>query len=111
MTPETRRLQDAAHWFAARRRGVMSLEERRDFNSWMGDRANAAALAEMERVWTCLDGADLQFADAKAPPPRRTTLRANRALVAAMCVVSLGIGILSYSGDAQFWTTLDWTDR
>jgi ferric-dicitrate binding protein FerR (iron transport regulator) len=105
------RLNDAAHWFAARRRGLMSLEERRDFNAWMAEGDNAGVLAEMEHVWACLDGAEAEFAHAKVPPPRRAQLRANRALVAAMCVVSLGIGILSYSGDAQFWTSLDWTDR
>jgi hypothetical protein len=32
-------------------------------------------------------------------------------LLAAMCAVSLGIGVLSYSDDTGFWTTLNWTDR
>lgn len=102
--------EEAANWFATRRRGVMSLEERRTYDAWVGQKANASALGEMEQTWDWLSVAQGQFADGKTMPTLRRA-RANPALVAAMCALCLGIGILSYSGDNQFWTTLDWTAR
>jgi hypothetical protein len=34
---------------------------------------------------------------------------ARSALLAVMCAVSIGIGVISYSGNHEFWTTLDWS--
>jgi ferric-dicitrate binding protein FerR (iron transport regulator) len=106
------RLQDAARWFAVRRRGVMTVEQRGQYEAWARDAANAAAMARLERTWSTLDSACDQFSGAakeRAPQPRSRLARP--ALLAAMCVVSLGIGVLSYSDDTGFWTTLNWTDR
>ncbi len=104
-------LDEAATWFAARRRGVMSIEERRAYEAWIGESTNAASIAELEETWELLSSAQPQFAGATIVARASRRARANPALVAAMCVLSIGIGILSYSGDNRFWTTLDWTQR
>ena len=106
--------EEAARWFAATRRGVMSLEERAAYAAWRKDRANAAAIAEFERVWQALELVRDRYLDGVAgrEVQRSVQRRFSRpALVAAMCAVSLVIGVLSYSGDSHFWTALDWTDR
>ena len=108
----SRRLEDAARWFAARRRGVMAVEERALYETWSSDPDNLAALARLERVWAITAAARAHFHEAgkHAQPERRSRL-ARPALLAAMCVVSLAIGIWSYSDDTGFFTTLNWTDR
>jgi transmembrane sensor len=109
---ETPREQEAARWFAALRRGVMSLEERSAFEAWRGDAANARAIADLERIWGALGVLQGQFAGASSVPSA-PAMRAKvaRSAVLAVFAVSLGIGILSYSGPDRFWTTLDWTAR
>jgi ferric-dicitrate binding protein FerR (iron transport regulator) len=105
--------EEAARWFAASRRGVMTIEERAAYAAWRSDAANAAAIAEFERVWDALELVRDRYSEgtiegAAAPRSRRFV---RPALVAAMCAVSLVIGVLSYSGGTPFWTALDWTDR
>jgi len=104
--------EEAALWYAKRRRGVMTLEERAALAAWRREPANAAAMAELERVWESLQIAQTRFGPDAAPamlarPPRI----ARSALLAVMCAVSLGLGVLSYSGNRDFWTSLDWVDR
>ncbi len=109
-TPD--RLEEAARWFAARRRGVMTVEERDRYESWVRDAANVSALARLDRTWAAVGIAHDRLHDVAqrpAPPPRSRLARS--ALLAAMCAVSLGIGVLSYSDETGFWTTLNWTDR
>ena len=101
--------EEAVLWFARLRRGVMTLEERAGFDAWRREPENAAAMAELEQVWQSLEIARTHFGPGK-PSPRRATF-ARSALVAAVCVISLGIGIISYSGDSSFWTKLDWVER
>ena len=106
------RLEEAARWFAVRRRGVMTVDERAGYESWARDSTNASAMAQLERAWSILGVAQDRLHETirqPAPPPRSRLARS--ALLAAMCVVSLGIGVLSYSDDTGFWTTLNWTDR
>ena len=100
----------AAIWFAKCRRGVMALEERAAFDAWRREPANAAALAELERAWNLLEGATLHLNHAPAAGPARHRI-ARSALLAVMCAVSIGIGALSYSGNHEFWTALDWVER
>jgi ferric-dicitrate binding protein FerR (iron transport regulator) len=99
----------AALWFAKCRRGVMAVEERAAFEAWKRDSANAAALAELERVWDLLEGGEAHIASVPAPMPRQRIARS--ALLAVMCAVSIGIGVISYSGNHEFWTALDWVER
>jgi ferric-dicitrate binding protein FerR (iron transport regulator) len=106
--------EEAARWFAALRRGMMTLEERAAYDAWRSHARNAAALAEFERVWEALELVRDRYCDSAADihaRPRRSRKFARSALVAAMCAVFLVIGVLSYSGDSQFWTALDWTAR
>lgn len=107
------REEAAARWFAALRRGVMSLEERAAYEAWRRDRRNAAAMAECEALWQALEAVRMEFPHAASTTVQdRHRARFGRpALVAAMCAVSLVIGALSYGGHSAFWTTLDWTDR
>jgi len=106
------RTQEAARWFAARRRGVMTVEERARFQAWAVDPANRTAMARLDKAWSALGAVEDQLLDAiREPAPQPRSRFARSALLAAMCAVSLGIGILSYSDDTGFWTTLNWTDR
>jgi transmembrane sensor len=107
------REEEATRWFAALRRGVMSVEEREAFEEWRRDRQNRVIFAEIERDWQelallhdCFGSAIKDGRAKKATQPFRRS-----ALVAAMCAVSLAIGVLSYTGNDSFWTTLDWTAR
>jgi transmembrane sensor len=104
------RAGEAARWFAAKRRGVMTVEERAACAQWLRDPENAAAMTELDRVWAIVGVAerDLRGADEMPAKPNRAV---RSALVAAMCAVSIGIAALSYGGNPNFWTTLDWTDR
>lgn len=109
---ETPREEQAARWFAALRRGVMSLEERDAYENWRRQSGNARAISDLERIWGALGMAQDHFAGANAAPVRAAARgKVARSALLAVCAVSLGIGILSYSGPDRFWTTLDWTDR
>jgi ferric-dicitrate binding protein FerR (iron transport regulator) len=87
----------------------MSLEERAGFDAWRREPENAAAMAELEHVWQSLDVAKDHFRPDTSSPRRPHFARS--ALVAAACVICLGIGIISFSGDSSFWTKLDWVER
>lgn len=106
------RLQEAARWFAVRRRGVMTVDERALFEAWIRDPNNVSAMARLDHTWQTLGVAEHRMTGRRRAPvsaPRSSLARP--ALLAAMCVVSLGIGVLSYADDTGFWTTLNWTDR
>jgi ferric-dicitrate binding protein FerR (iron transport regulator) len=106
------RLQEAARWFAARRRGVMTVEERALYEVWVSDAHNSSAMTRLEQAWAMVGAVEHHMRETGQTPsaPQRSRL-ARPALLAAMCVVSLGIGVLSYADDTGFWTTLNWTDR
>jgi ferric-dicitrate binding protein FerR (iron transport regulator) len=106
------RMREAARWFAVRRRGVMTMDERSLYEAWASDANNVSAMARLEQAWVTVGAAEqrLRGTGQVPSPPRRSRL-ARSALLAAMCVVSLGIGVLSYADDTGFWTTLNWTDR
>ena len=106
---QTANQEAAALWFAKCRRGVMALEERAALEAWRRDAGNAAALAELERLWNLLEGGQSHIAAAPVPMARQRIARS--ALLAVMCAVSIGIGVISYSGNHAFWTTLDWVER
>ena len=104
--------EEAALWFAKRRRGVMTLEERAAFETWRRDPANSAAIAEQERVWEMLHIAQGRIGPELAPAPvQRRARMARPALLAVMCAASIAIGVISYSGNHDFWTNLDWVER
>jgi ferric-dicitrate binding protein FerR (iron transport regulator) len=102
--------EDAARWFAARRRGVMTLEECAAHEKWLASGANRAAMTEMEGLWAALEGAGERNSDI-ARDAELASQSWHKIMVAVMCVISLGIGALSYTGNPSFWTSLDWTNR
>jgi ferric-dicitrate binding protein FerR (iron transport regulator) len=107
------RMREAARWFAVRRRGVMTVDERALYELWVSDANNVSAMARLEQTWATMGAAEQRMRttrQAASSLPRRSRL-ARPALLAAMCAVSLGIGVLSYADDSGFWTTLNWTDR
>jgi ferric-dicitrate binding protein FerR (iron transport regulator) len=104
-------LQEAAIWFARRQRGVMSLEEMADFERWRAVRRNASAIDEIERAWARVDQARDRFVPAASTTRVRHFALARSAMLALLCVLSLGVGIVSFSGHSSFWTRLDWVER
>jgi ferric-dicitrate binding protein FerR (iron transport regulator) len=95
------------------RRGVATLEERAAFESWLRDPDNTATISELERAWDAV-GIAGDSVEAEASLARWNASRASAArvtLVAAVCVVSLALGALSYGGNTGFWTKLDWVAR
>jgi ferric-dicitrate binding protein FerR (iron transport regulator) len=106
------RLREAARWFAVRRRGVMTVEERALYETWVSDANNVSAMERLEQAWAAMGAAEHRMrATGQAPSPPPRSRLARPALLAAMCAVSLGIGVLSYADNTGFWTTLNWTDR
>jgi ferric-dicitrate binding protein FerR (iron transport regulator) len=104
-------LEEAAAWFARRHRGIMTIEERNEFDRWRRNPGNAAAMHELERIWDLTGVAgDRPGVEAAATLPGHLKL-ARSAVFALMCVLSVGVGILTYSGHSAFWTRLDWVER
>ena len=102
--------QQAAKWFAATRRGLMTQDEREAFEAWSRNPGHAAALAELWRVWAMLAPASAA-AETRGPQPARASLLPRPARVAAMLsAASLAIVVLSQL-DGAWWTTLDWWSR
>jgi transmembrane sensor len=106
----TTRREQAARWFAAVRRGVMTVDDRSAFDAWRSERKNADALSEMEATWALLESLAPAATRNVAASVRRSH-PARAMMFAVACVASLGIGVMSYGGDSQFWTTLDWSNR
>jgi ferric-dicitrate binding protein FerR (iron transport regulator) len=103
--------EQAARWFARRRRGVIAVEEKTEYEAWRADPRNAAAMDELERTWALMDLVGNHFSPGTATASARPPAFTRSALFALMCVVSLGVGILTYSGHSAFWTKLDWVER
>nr|WP_312052196.1 FecR domain-containing protein [Brevundimonas diminuta] len=76
--------EEAAQWFAAQRRGPMSLEERQAFDAWRADPLHQAALNRMHEVW-----GELAAVGRVIPRARQWTGQRNRRAVAA--VMALGL--------------------
>jgi ferric-dicitrate binding protein FerR (iron transport regulator) len=107
----SQREEEAALWFAKRRRGVMTLEERAAFETWRRERPNAAAMAELESVWGALQMAQGHIGPTSPAHAARAPRIARSAVLAVMCAASIAIAVISYSGHRDFWTSLDWVDR
>lgn len=108
---QDRRFQEAAAWFARRRRAVMTIDEKTAYEIWRASRENAAALDEVERAWALAELAVGDFVHPGETFPATRRPLARTAVLALMCVVSLGVGIVSYAGHNPFWTSLDWVQR
>lgn len=91
----------AARWFATLRRGVMTLQERSEYEAWIASRANRAALSEMEQLWSRLGDVS----------PRQVPDVRRKVMMATLCAASLGFAILAWTSNSAFWTGLDWANR
>ena len=78
----------------------MTLQEHKEYDRWIASKANRAALAQMEEIWSALDGHE------HPPAPHL----ARKVMVAALCA-SVGLAILSLTSNSAFWTSLDWANR
>lgn len=85
--------QEAARWFAAQRRGPMSLEERQAFDDWRSDALHQAALNRMHEVWGELSSVGEVVAAPRPPPFRRRRVAVAAVLVLAL-TTALGAGAL-----------------
>jgi ferric-dicitrate binding protein FerR (iron transport regulator) len=101
--------EEAARWFTILHRGVMTLEERSAYEQWLADEKHRPAIAEMQRVWEVFGPSrgSIDVGYAFVGSHRDAT---RRIMVAAMCVISLGLLALSYV-HTPFWTSLDWVTR
>jgi ferric-dicitrate binding protein FerR (iron transport regulator) len=87
----------------------MTLEERAAYDRWLADERHRPAMAEMQRVWEMFEAPRRSIPDpsthanSRGHPPRNI-------MVAAMCIISVGIFALSCV-HTPFWTSLDWMTR
>lgn len=82
--------EEAAGWFAALRRGPMSLDERSAFDAWRSDPKNQAALAGMHELWGEVSA--LRELGVAAPNPSRPARR-WAAVAASLAVMVGGAGV------------------
>jgi len=95
-------IDQAARWFAAQRRGVMSLEEQAARDAWLSSPENRKALSVLEKVWSVLE---------TAPKPAMLPTRSRKLLLAAICVSCVVLGLASSTMGGEFWSGLDWINR
>lgn len=79
--------QEAAVWFAAQRRGPMSLDERQSFDAWRADPLHQAALNHMHELW----GEMSTIREMDVAPRRRAAPFNRAALIAAVTVLGLTV--------------------
>jgi len=87
---------EAAAWFAAQRRGPMSVEEREQFDAWRSDWRNQAALDEMHQLW-----GEISSLRSISPPVRRSPL-VRRAAAAIFWLGVAGFAAWSVAGGNVF---------
>jgi transmembrane sensor len=80
--------EEAANWFAAVRRGPMSLEERQAYDSWRADPIHQAALNAMHELWGEMAGLEQLGAEL----PRQHRPRSRWFAMAAGVVAMIGAG-------------------
>jgi transmembrane sensor len=110
----TANMDEAARWFAALRRGMMTLDERAAFRLWRSDPANEALFAELGTIWESLGAVrPADFASfGRAGGPRRRGAVVRSAVAGAVFAAMLaGAGSLPHLGSAPSWTELDWWSR
>lgn len=91
--------QEAAQWFAALRRGPMSLDEREAFDAWRADPVHQAALNSMHEVW----GEVANIGQFGVEVPRRKVWQRTAAMaVGAVAVLaSAGLYLATPAGSPQ----------
>jgi len=98
------RQDEAAAWFAAQRAGVMLVDQRDAFNTWLGDPRNQAAYDAMQELWD-----DLAVLKGERPEPRRASSpwRAMAASVVGLIALgAAGMGWIALSGEPTVETAV-----
>lgn len=100
--------QEAAQWFAALRRGPMSLDERASFDRWRADPTNQAALNGMHELWG--EVANIGQFGISVPKrrvwPRRTAAAAAVAAIVTAAIYYLAIPTGGTPSSQQLATTV-----
>ena len=86
--------EEAAHWFAALRRGPMPVEERAAFDAWRADPRKQAALDSMHELWGEVSA--IRELGVTAPKPRPSFGRIAAGIAAAV-VLAGGGAMLAFS--------------
>lgn len=81
--------EEAAHWFAALRRGPMPVEERAAFDAWRTDPRKQAALDGMHELWGEVSA--IRELGVTAPRPRPSFIRMAAGLAAAVVLAGGGL--------------------
>jgi transmembrane sensor len=90
--------EEAASWFAAVRRGPMTIEERQTFDQWRADPIHQAALNSMHELWGEMSGLEQLGVELPSIRQPRTRWFAAAAGIAAM----IGAGAVYFaSGDMR----------
>lgn len=87
---------EAAAWFSALRRGLMSLEEREAFDAWRADPTNQAALNHMHELWGEVSA--IKELGVTAPSPKSRAARIAGPVSAVLLAVTIGMGAAWWLG-------------
>lgn len=90
------RREEAAAWFAAQRRAVMSVEERAAFDAWRADPQNLAALNAMHEFW-----GEMSALKGVEPPMKSSSARPRRLALGGAVAACLLVGGLFASWAVQ----------
>lgn len=105
---------EAARWFAVLHRGLMTPDERADYEAWHGDAANAAAIDALHQIWRELEPAStpdsVRQGDISDPVGRDAYLSRPARVAGMLSAASLMFGLI-YRLDGSWWTALDWWSR
>jgi len=86
--------EEAAAWFAALRRGPMSLDERSAFDAWRADARRQAALDGMHELWGEVSAIKELGVTAPAPPSRVRRLAAALAVGVVLAGGAASLAVL-----------------
>jgi ferric-dicitrate binding protein FerR (iron transport regulator) len=86
----------------------MTVGERAAYERWLSDDANRRDLDEMQRIWAMLEITHRPASPAVSYWRESRSMR--KIMIAATCLVSLSVMVLSLAS-TSFWTTLDWVNR
>lgn len=90
MSMDEKTREEAAAWFAAQRRGPMSVEERQAFDAWRADPLHQAALNHMHELWGEVSAIKELGVTVPAPPVGIRRWAPAAAAAAVMAVAGLG---------------------
>lgn len=85
--PDNPRHEEAGRWFAAQRRGMMTLDERNALAVWRSDSRNAETLDRLTAAWDDIEGVSVPTEAAEPRTSRRGLLAAAVGVAAAVAAL------------------------